>query len=95
MEKATSYETQLMGKPVDKRLRLSVKETYMCNVCEQVVIRHRDPASKPYVRWCCGNKMERISNKCGVCGKHIRGVNHFQGSHHLAAKAKLGVTDGK
>lgn len=76
-------ETQLMGKPEGKKV--SVKETYLCSVCKQVVICHREPYSKPYVKWCCGNKMIRIANKCGVCGKHIKGANHFQGKHHLAA----------
>lgn len=78
-------ETQIManlGKPTP------VKEVYFCSVCEQVVIRYRNPGSRPYVKWCCGNKMIKIANKCHTCGKHIKGVNHFQGQHHLAAKAK-------
>jgi len=82
-----SYETQLMGLA---EKRLPVKKIYFCTVCEQVVIRHREPGSKPYVKWCCGNKMIRIENKCHICGKHIKGANHFQGQYHLAAKAKLG-----
>lgn len=85
-------ETQLMGKP---EKIISVKEVYFCAVCTQVTFRYREPGSKPYVKWCCGQKMEKRSNKCGVCGKHIKGANHFQGQHHLAAKARLGVTDGK
>ena len=86
------YETQLMGKP---QKIASVKETYICNVCEQVVMRYREPGAKPYVKWCCGVKMEKRSNKCGVCGLKIKGVNHFQGQHHLAAKARLGVANAK
>ena len=83
-EKGIGYETQLMGlgkKPTP------VKETYICNVCEQVVIRHREPGSKPYVKWCCGIKMTKIKTKCSVCGTHIKGANHFQGKHHLEAVA--------
>lgn len=86
-------EAQLMGLAEKS---VPVKKVYFCIKCEQVVICHREPGSKPYVRWCCGNKMILIKNKCGVCGKHIKGENHFlQGLHHLAAKAKLGVADGK
>lgn len=96
-----SYETQLMG--LAKR-PAPVKEIYLCIKCEQAVIRHREPGSKPYVKWCCGIKMIKIANKCGVCGKHIKGANHFQGSHHKASLAKhhlaavekaKGMTDAK
>lgn len=62
-----------------------VKEVYFCAVCEQVVIRHRNPGMSPYVKWCCGVKMVLIKTKCSVCGKKIKGANHFQGKHHLAA----------
>lgn len=79
-----SHEAQLMGVPEKPT---PVKETYFCSVCEQVVLRRHNPGSKPYVKWCCGNKMIKIENKCSICGKHIKGANHFQGSHHLAAVA--------
>ena len=77
------YETQLMGKPEGKTV--SVKEIYFCANCEKVSIRHRALGSKSYVRWCCGNKMIKIANKCHICGLRIKGNNHFQGKHHIAA----------
>jgi len=77
------YETQLMGKPEGKIA--SVKEIYFCIKCKQVVIRHREPGSSPYVKWCCGIKMIKIANKCHICGLRIKGNNHFQGKHHIAA----------
>ena len=79
-------ETQLMGKP---EKIISIKKTYLCTVCLQVAIRHREPGSKLYVKWCCGVKMVKINNKCSICGKHIKGSNHFQGRHHLEAVAAI------
>lgn len=60
------------------------KEVYFCTKCEQVVIRNRPLGLKPYVKWCCGEKMVLINTKCDICGMKIKGKNHFQGRHHLA-----------
>jgi hypothetical protein len=92
MKKNRCYEAQIMGLAVKPT---PVKEIYFCIKCEQVVIRHRNPGSTPYIRWCCGNKMTRIASKCHICKMKIKGSNHFQGKHHLTARAKLGGTDAK
>ena len=84
-----SYEAQLMGVP---KKPIPVKETYFCSVCRQVTFRYRPVGMKPYVKWCCGNKMVKIKNKCSICGKHIKGASHFQGSHHLAALKEANAT---
>jgi hypothetical protein len=84
-----SYETQLMGLSVKS---VPEKQIYFCTKCKQVVIRHRNPASKTYMRWCCGDKMIRIRNKCHICGMNIKGSNHFQGKHHLAKVAEAKAT---
>ena len=68
---------------------MKVKRIYRCVKCGGIVIRYRPLGAKPYVKWCCGEKMILIRNKCSICKMEIRGVNHFQGSHHLTAAAML------
>ena len=65
----------------EKEVVKSSKLIYFCKECGSVTVRHRLLNQKPYVKWCCKNKMVEIKNRCGICKRRIRGDKHFNDGH--------------